>query len=113
MLASIEKAGALTGELRRAVEGANTLTELEDLYRPYRPKRRTRASMAKERGLAPLADTLRSGKRPDGRPGGPALEEARAYCCLLYTSSPLSVRNPGLTPRKPHSRALPSRTAFV
>lgn len=80
VLASIEKAGALTGELRRAVEGANTLTELEDLYRPYRPKRRTRASMAKERGLAPLADTLRSGKRPDGRPGGPALEEARAYC---------------------------------
>ena len=80
VLASIEKAGSLTGELRRAVEGANTLTELEDLYRPYRPKRRTRASMAKERGLAPLADTLRSGKRPDGRPGGPALEEARVYC---------------------------------
>ena len=66
VLASIEKAGALTGELAPGGgEWPNTLTELEDLYRPYRPKRRTRASMAKERGLTPLADTLRSGKRPD------------------------------------------------
>ena len=48
----------LTDELSRAIDRAETLSALEDLYRPYRPKRRTRATMAKEKGLAPLADEI-------------------------------------------------------
>ena len=54
--ASIESQGALTEELTAALDAAVTLAELEDLYRPYKPKRRTRATMAKEKGLEPLAD---------------------------------------------------------
>jgi len=56
--AVIEEQGALTEELAVALDAASTMTELEDLYRPYRPKRRTRATVAKERGLQPLADLL-------------------------------------------------------
>ena len=55
ILHSIEEQGKLTPELRRAIEQASTMTELEDLYLPYRPKRKTRASVAIERGLEPLA----------------------------------------------------------
>ena len=58
----IEKAladqGVLTDELAARLSAARTLTELEDLYRPYRPKRRTRATIAREQGLAPLAELL-------------------------------------------------------
>ena len=56
--ATIEEQGALTEELAAALDKAVTLTELEDLYRPYRPKRRTRATVAKEHGLQGLADLL-------------------------------------------------------
>ena len=56
--AAIDEQGALTSELESALDAAATLTELEDLYRPYRPKRKTRASVAKARGLEPLADAL-------------------------------------------------------
>ncbi|MBQ8684358.1 MAG: RNA-binding transcriptional accessory protein [Clostridia bacterium] len=56
--ATIEEQGALTEELAAALDAAVTMTELDDLYRPYRPKRRTRATVAKERGLQPLADVL-------------------------------------------------------
>jgi protein Tex len=55
ILASIEEQGKLTPELRKAIEQADTMTELEDLYLPYRPKRKTRASVAIEKGLEPLA----------------------------------------------------------
>ena len=58
ILASIEEQGKLTPELRAALLAAATLTELEDLYLPYRPKRKTRATMAIERGLEPLAKRL-------------------------------------------------------
>ena len=58
ILGSIEEQGKLTGELRREIEAATTRTELEDLYLPYRPKRRTRATVARERGLEPLADRM-------------------------------------------------------
>lgn len=56
--ASIEEQGALTDELAAALDAAATLTEIDDIYRPYRPKRRTRASIAKEKGLQPLADAI-------------------------------------------------------
>ena len=56
--AAIEAAGALTPELSQALEQAAILAEVEDLYRPFRPKRRTRASVAREAGLTPLAQLL-------------------------------------------------------
>jgi protein Tex len=58
ILKSIEKQEKLTPALAKAIEGAETLNELEDIYLPYKPKRKTRASIAKEKGLEPLAVTL-------------------------------------------------------
>jgi uncharacterized protein len=58
VLKSIEEQGKLTPELAHAVGGAETKVELEDLYAPYRPKRRTKAMIAREAGLEPLADAL-------------------------------------------------------
>ena len=58
ILESIEQQGALTAELRGAIEACATKAELEDLYRPYRKKRRTRAERARERGLEPLAQRI-------------------------------------------------------
>ena len=62
---SIDAQEALTDEIDRALEAAGTMTELEDIYRPYRPKRRTRATIAREKGLEPLAAMIllqRSGR---------------------------------------------------
>ena len=58
ILASIEEQGKLTDELRGAVDGAATKQALEDIYLPYKPKRRTKAQIAREAGLGPLADAL-------------------------------------------------------
>ena len=55
VLKSLDERGLLTDEIRAKVEGASSMTELEDIYLPFRPKRRTRAMAAKERGLEPLA----------------------------------------------------------
>ena len=55
---SIENQGKLTPELIDAIDAAGTMTEVEDLYRPYRQKRRTRGSIAREKGLAPLAEAI-------------------------------------------------------
>lgn len=57
---SIEEQGKLTPELAAAIDTAKTLAEVEDLYRPYKQKRKTRASMAREKGLAPLAEAIRA-----------------------------------------------------
>ena len=57
---AVTQQGKWTGELEQALERAQTLAEVEDLYRPYRPKRKTRASMARARGLEPLAERLRA-----------------------------------------------------
>ncbi len=59
VIESIQEQGKLTEELRACILAAETLVAVDDLYRPYRPKRRTRAMIAKERGLEPLADILR------------------------------------------------------
>lgn len=58
VLATIEEQGKLTEELRGQLLAAETLVAVEDLYRPYRPKRRTRATIAKEKGLEPLANLI-------------------------------------------------------
>ncbi len=66
VLSSIEEQGKLTEELKKQILEAETLVVVEDLYRPYRPKRRTRATIAKEKGLEPLAAliTLQQTKEP-------------------------------------------------
>ena len=58
VIESIDSQGKLTEELKKKIEGAETLVAVEDLYLPYRPKRRTRAGIAKEKGLEPLADLI-------------------------------------------------------
>ena len=58
VITSITNQGKLTEELEQAIAATATLAEVEDLYRPYKQKRRTRATMAREKGLAPLADLL-------------------------------------------------------
>ncbi|BCJ96621.1 RNA-binding transcriptional accessory protein [Anaerocolumna cellulosilytica] len=58
VLASIEEQGKLTEDLKKQIVAATTLVVVEDLYRPYRPKRRTRATIAKEKGLEPLANLI-------------------------------------------------------
>ena len=60
---SIENQGKLTEELTLAIDATTTLAEVEDVYRPYKQKRRTRATMAREKGLAPLAELLFAQKR--------------------------------------------------
>jgi uncharacterized protein len=67
ILSSIEEQGKLTAELKAKIEAVLDKTELEDLYLPYRPKRRTKATIAREKGLEPLADYLWN-QEPDGRP---------------------------------------------
>ncbi len=65
ILDSIEEQGKLTEDLKRQIEAAETMALLEDLYLPFKPKRKTRASMAKEKGLEPLADLIFSQKFVD------------------------------------------------
>ena len=74
VLSSIEEQGKLTLELRAQIQAAQTQVAVEDLYRPYRPKRRTRATMAKEKGLEGLADMIRIQMLQR-----PLEEEAKAY----------------------------------
>lgn len=69
ILKSIEEQGALTEELAKAISEAKTLTELDDIYRPYKKKKKTRAGVAKEKGLEPLAEIIYAqediGKTPE------------------------------------------------
>jgi len=62
---AIEEQGKLTDEIREQLLSAQTLSSLEDIYRPYKPKRRTRAMIAREKGVAPLAEAIRMQRRND------------------------------------------------
>ncbi len=66
IIATIDEQGALTDDLRQRLLTCSSKTDLEDLYLPYKPKRRTRASMARERGLEPLAEWMRTLPRSPG-----------------------------------------------
>jgi uncharacterized protein len=68
VLKSIEEQGKLTPELRERIEATRQKTELEDLYLPYKPKRRTKATIARERGLEPLADIVAAQDLTTGTP---------------------------------------------
>ena len=74
VISSIQEQGQLTEELREKILAAQTLVAVDDLYRPYRPKRRTRATAAKEKGLEPLANLMLLQKTKN-----PMLQEAAAY----------------------------------
>ena len=74
VLKSIEEQGKLTDELKEKILAAQTLVVVEDLYRPYRPKRKTRASIAKEKGLEPLAEYILHQEAAE-----PVLNEAAKY----------------------------------
>lgn len=73
VLASIEEQGKLTPELEKEIKAANQMQRVEDLYRPYKQKRRTKATIAKERGLEPLAEWVLT------YPTAPLNEEAEKY----------------------------------
>ena len=89
VLGSIEEQGKLTEELKGRILAAETLVVVEDLYRPYRPKRKTRASVAKEKGLEPLAQFVmeQSAKAP-------LLEEAAKYVTPEDTEESKRVKTP-------------------
>ena len=74
VLQSISEQGKLTEELKKKIEAADTQVAVDDLYRPYRPKRKTRASIAKEKGLEPLANLIMLQMM-----SGEVLEEAKKY----------------------------------
>ena len=89
IIATIEEQGKLTPELKKRIDNCFDAVELEDIYLPYRPKRRTRATMAKERGLEPLADLIMMQQNADirGRAQGfvcsevPTTDDAIAGAC--------------------------------
>ncbi len=74
VISTIEEQGKLTEELKNAIENAMTLVAVEDLYRPYKPKRRTKATIAKEKGLQPFAEAIYPQKEDIN-----VLEEAKKY----------------------------------
>ena len=92
---SIAAQEKLTDELDAALQAAVTLSELEDLYRPYKPKRRTRATIARERGLAPLAEQLLGQARDLPDP-------------LTLAPGPLSTRRRGWRRRRTPFRGRPT-----
>jgi protein Tex len=89
ILNSISEQGKLTDELKAKIEACLQKTELEDLYLPYKPKKRTRATVAREKGLDPLAALIRSLNETDAPPSD-LTEEARQY-----VSETLGVASPG------------------
>ena len=92
ILKSIEEQGKLTAELKAAVEGADTKQRLEDLYLPYKPKRRTKAMIAREAGLDPLASALLADPRLDPE------TEAAKYLKAAFTTE--NGDNPGVPDAK-------------
>ena len=89
VLGSIEEQGKLTEELKEKILAAQTLVVVEDLYRPYRPKRRTRASMAREKGLEGLAGYIL-----EQNAASPLLEEAAKYVTPEGTEEDKRVKTP-------------------
>jgi protein Tex len=79
VLRLIAEQGKLTPELAQTILGAPTLAAIEDLYLPYRPKRKTRASVARERGLQPLADRILRQERLPGEPNAALAEAVQPY----------------------------------
>ena len=104
VLASIDEQDSLTDEVRAQVMAAETKARLEDIYLPFKPKRRTKAQIAKEAGLAPLADGLLSD--PSVSPQGAAaafVDESRASPTLRPRSTAPGPSSSSASPRRPTS----------
>ena len=95
VLASIDEQGKLSDELKQQILDAETKARLEDLYLPYKPKRRTRAQIAREAGLQPLADALRGNTPPHPR----------------YSRSPTSTRKK-ISPTSRRRSTAPARSSW-
>ena len=83
ILKSIDDQGKLTAQLASKIAAARQKTELEDLYLPFKPKRRTRASIARERGLEPLAEQLLAARGRSGEAAGGSSPRSRAIDALV------------------------------
>jgi uncharacterized protein len=105
ILQSIHEQGKLTPELRTAIEGAATRTVLEDLYLPYRPKRRTRATIAKEKGLEPLAERMWAQADTSGTPEDAAREFVNAEKGVETVEDALAGARPTSPPCRARARA--------
>ena len=102
---AIEAAGAMTDRLRSQLDEASTMTEVEDIYAPFKPKKRTRATIAREKGLEPLAKIIMAGNTSDcvssasrftGKNGVANEEEALAGACDIiaeWASESTRLRN--------------------
>jgi uncharacterized protein len=88
ILQSIAEQGKLTDELKTKIEACLQKTELEDLYLPFKPKKRTRATVARERGLEPLAQLIKSLNTPDAPPADLRVEAARHVSETLGVATP-------------------------
>ena len=88
--AAIAAQDKLTPDIEAAIDAASILTEVEDIYRPFRPKRRTRASIAREKGLEPLAALILSGRDENGAPLSQGVEEL----CAPYIDADKDVNSP-------------------
>ena len=100
ILGKIEEQGKLTDELKAAIEKAQKLQELEDLYLPYKQKKRTRAQIARERGLEPLAQMMLEQAKIKGTP----LEEAESFINAekpAFGTTAISKRNSWRMRKKP------------
>jgi uncharacterized protein len=104
---SIENQGKLTEELAAAIDAASTLAEVEDLYRPYKQKRRTRASIAREKGLEPLAAAIFA------QDGADPAELAKDYIDPKKRSIPLKMRWPALLTSSPRIFPTMHRSARI
>jgi len=101
ILESVDGQGALTPELTQRIRDAETKQALEDLYLPFRPKRRTRATIARERGLEPLADAIWDGRLDDAG----AWREARAFIDGLKRAAADEDGAPGVGGPEPEADA--------
>ena len=96
VIASIEEQGKLTDELKKQIEEATTLVLVEDLYRPYKQKKRTRAIIAKEKGLEPLANiiTLQMATRPIEEDAKEYISEEKGVITLIKAVEKLDMNIP-------------------
>ena len=85
VIESIEKQGVMTDELRKRIDLATDSTTLEDIYLPYKPRRRTRATIAIENGLEPLAKQIMAGANPRSV-AQKYINDKVSNTCLLYKS---------------------------
>lgn len=104
---SLKENGVLTPELRGKIENAGSLTELEDLYAPYKPKRRTRAQIAREKGLEPLAKRIMAGRSTSFREDRDSLAGA---CDIIAEWASETPRLRNIVRRTMHRRGTISAT---